>query len=249
MKKIIRHAIVIIAAAFVYVHGDTCFGQPKRAENQPGTLLYWAQRLQQNINPQNTTYQHKDNVVSWGDNGNSPQCFADCSGFINALLAKTFNWKEDDFKAEWGHKRMFAWHYYDAIVSGSHFRQVKNIRDIQPGDIIALQYADRSEHDDNTGHVMLIAALPRPHRPSKVIEPNTQQYEVEVIDCSKSPHGKSDSRFTSNGGEYSGLGRGDFRLYTDEQGNITGYSWSTGNPKEGFNPFENPVAVGRFISI
>jgi len=249
MKRIIRYAIIFIAATSVYAPGDTCIAQPRRTENQPTTLLYWARKLQQNINPQNTAYQHKDNVISWGDSGSPAQCFADCSGFINALMAKTYNWKEDDFRAEWGHKRMFAYHYYNAILSGNHFRQVKNINDIQPGDIIALQYADRSEHEDNTGHVMLVVASPRPHRPSKVIEPNTLQYEVEIIDCSKSPHGKSDSRYNANGGEYSGLGRGYFRLYTDERGNVTGYSWSTGNPKEGFNPFENPVVVGRFISI
>jgi len=249
MKRIVTYAAIVITVAFVYAPVGYSFSQPRPAANQPGNLLYWAQKLQQSVNAQNTAYQHKDNTVSWGDDGNSPQCFADCSGFINALMAKTFNWTDDNFKAEWGHKRMFAYHYYDAIVSASHFRQIKNINSILPGDIIALQYADRSEHEDNTGHVMLIAALPRPHRPSKVIEPNTQQYEVEVIDCSKSPHGKSDSRFDSNSGEHSGLGRGNFRLYTDEQGNITGYSWSTGNPKEGFNPFENPVVVGRFTNI
>jgi len=249
MKRIIKYTAIIVALGFAYAPGSRCLAQAQRDGNESGNLLYWAQKLQQNINPQNTSYQHKDNSVSWGDDGNSPQCFADCSGFINALIAKTFSWKEDNFKTEWGHKRMFAHHYYDAIVSGSHFRQIKNINGVLPGDIIALQYADRSEHEDNTGHVMLIAALPRPHRPSKVIEPNTQQYEVEVIDCSKSPHGKSDSRFNSNGGEYSGLGTGNFRLYTDEQGNITGYSWSNGNPKESFNPFENPVVVGRFTNI
>jgi hypothetical protein len=141
---------------------------------------------------------------------------------------------------------MYAYHYYIAITTGRHFQQIKNVNGILPGDIIALQYADRSEHDDNTGHVMLITSVPRSRRPSKIIEPGTLQYEVEVIDCSKSPHGKSDSRFMPDGGEYSGLGRGLFRLYTDEQGNIVAYSWSTGNPKPDFNPFENSVAVGRF---
>jgi hypothetical protein len=236
----------IITAVIVCLLNDYGLAQSVQAGNQTN-LLYWAQKLQQNINSQNTAYKHKDNIVSWGDDGNSLQCYADCSGFFNAVVAKTFNWKEDDFKATWGHKRMFAYHYFYAIVSGNHFRQIKNISDILPGDIIVLQYADRSQHEDNTGHVMLIVSLPRPHKPSKVIEPNTLQYEVAVIDCSKSPHGKSDTRFNSDGSDYSGLGSGIFRLYTDAQGNIAGYSWSAGNPKEGFNPFENPVAVGRFF--
>ena len=245
MNKTILRVAFIIAATIACVL--TNHGLAERTATQSNTLLFWAQKLQQNVNPQNTAYQHKDNIVSWGDDGNSLQCYTDCSGFINALMAKTFNWKEDDFKAEWGHKRMFAYHYYDAIVSGNHFRQIKSIRDILPGDLIALQYADRSEHEDNTGHVMLIVSSARPHKPSKLVEPNTLQYEVDVIDCSKSPHGKTDTRFNPDGTEYSGLGKGVFRLYTDEQGNITGYSWSTGNPKAGFDPFENPVTVGRFL--
>jgi len=238
----------IVAATIVCFLTDYGFAQQMRMGYQTGgNLLLWAQKLQQNVTPQNTAYRHKDNLVSWGDDGNTLQCYADCSGFINALLAKTYNWSEDDFKTRWGHKRMYAYHYYDAIVSGNHFRKVKNISDILPGDIIALQYADRSEHEDNTGHVMLIVSSPRLHKPSKVIEPGTRQYEVEVIDCSKSPHGKADSRFTPDGGSYSGLGRGIIRLYSDEQGSITGYSWSTGNPKEGFDPYENPVAIGRLL--
>ncbi|HZX59818.1 MAG TPA: hypothetical protein VFE54_13870 [Mucilaginibacter sp.] len=246
MNKTIRRAAFIIAATIACVLAN--HGLAQRPATQSNSLLYWAQKLQQNVNPQNTAYQHKDNMVSWGDDGNPLHCYTDCSGFVNALMAKTFNWKESDFKAEWGHKRMFAYHYYDAIVSGNHFRQIKSIRDILPGDLIALQYADRSEHEDNTGHVMLIVSSPRSHRPSKLIEPNTLQYEVEVIDCSKSPHGKNDTRFNPDGTEYSGLGKGTFRLYTGGQGNITGYSWSIGNPKAGFDPFENPIAIGRFIS-
>jgi hypothetical protein len=67
-------------------------------------------------------------------------------------------------------------------------------------------------------------------------------------DCSKSPHGKSDSRYAADGSEYSGLGKGLFRLYTDKKGKIVAYSWSTGNPKPGFDPYENPVVVGRFFN-
>jgi len=245
MSKFINRFFALAAVITYLVNGHgSAQGLQPRSQIRP--LLFWADKLQQNINPSNTKYQHKDNVVSWGDDGNNLQCYTDCSGFINALIAKSFNWKDDDFKAQFGYRRMFAYHYYDAISSGNHFQQVKNINDILPGDIIALKYADRSEHEDNTGHVMLIISRPRPHRPSKILEPNTLQYEVEIIDCSKSPHGKSDTRFTGDGQEYSGLGKGLFRLYTDGSGNIVAYSWSTGNPKEGFNPFENAVTVGRF---
>jgi hypothetical protein len=210
------------------------------------TLLYWGELLESHIDAQHTTYRHKDNIVTWGDDGSPYSCYADCSGFINALIGKVNHWTTSDFETYFGHKRMYAYQYFDAISAENHFKRISNINDIQPGDLIALKYTDRSAHDDNTGHIMLIASTPKTHNPSKILEPNTLQYEIQVIDCTTSPHGKTDSRFNP-AGEYPGLGEGAFRLYTDEQGNITAYSWSTGNPKAGFDPYANPVIVGRFI--
>lgn len=238
MRYIIRISI-IISAVFI-------LSGPAPAQ-QTKELLRWAGSLQKKVNQQNTNYRHKDNIISWGDDGTPVQCYTDCSGFINALIKKTFSWGENDFKKEFGHKRMYAYHYYQAITTGNHFQLVKNINQVQPGDIIALQYADRSEHDDNTGHIMLIASLPQSYKPSTIVLPNTLQYTIEVIDCSKSAHGKNDSRRLADGGDYSGLGKGSFRLYTNMQGNIVAYSWSDGNPKEGFDPYENQLAVGRFF--
>ena len=211
----------------------------------PPKLITLARELQEHVGPANTEYRHKDNVISWGNNGSLWQCYADCSGFVNALLGETFGLTEADFAKLFGHRRMYAYHYFDAIRNQNHFHQIRNIRDLRPGDLIAIQYADRSEHDDNTGHMMVIDGEPQPHQPSKVIQPNTRQFGVAVIDCSRSAHGNTDTRYGAGGSGYSGLGKGEFRLYTNPQGEVVGYSWSTGNPKEGFNPFENPVAIGR----
>ncbi len=245
MKPFVHRAVLLFTAA-VFALGSPAAPSAQPANDQASSLLHFAERLQQGITANSTAYRHKDTKVSWGDNGSPLQCYTDCSGFINAVIAKASNWKDDDFKAAFGHKRMLAYHYYEAISAGRHFARINAISSVLPGDIIALQYADRSEHEDNTGHVMLITASPRPHRPSKVLVPNTRQYEVDIIDCSKSPHGKSDTRVSADGGEYSGLGKGTLRLYVDEKGAIVGYSWSVGNPKAGFDPFENPIIIGRF---
>jgi hypothetical protein len=241
MKKLLLYLSLILVD-----YTGAASAQTIQPASKTSPLFCWADKLQQNINPQNTAYRHKDDIVTWGDDGSPFQCYADCSGFINALICKATHWTDADLKAQLGHKRMYAYHYYAAIVAGNHFMQIKNIHDITPGDLIALLYPDRTEHDDNTGHMMVVASAPRSHQPSKILEPNTEQYEVEVIDCTKSPHGKNDTRITSSG-NYGGLGKGTFRLYTDLQGNIVGYSWSPGNPKEGFDPYEKPVAVGRFM--
>lgn len=203
------------------------------------SLVDNAVRLQEHVGASTTYYRHKDNLVTWGGPW---QCFADCSGFVNALIEYTYHLDSAAFKDLFGHRRMYAYHYADAIRAGKHFQQIRNIGDVRPGDIIALSYADRSEHDDNTGHVMVVVARPESHRPTNILEPDTRQYLVTIIDCSRSPHGRDDTRAD---GDYPGLGRGPLRLYTDPQGNVVGYSWSPGNPKEGFNPFENPIVIGR----
>lgn len=226
----------VLTAPFVWAKA-----QPATVRTDHREFFYYARQMQEHIGPQNTDYRHKDNIVGWGENGSPWQCYADCSGFINALLSRAFGLDDAGFQRLFGHRRMYAYHYFDAIKAGNHFQPIRNIRDVRPGDLIALEYADRSEHDDNTGHVMVVDAGPRPHRPSRVIAPNTRQFEVAVIDCSRSAHGTTDTRY----GGYAGVGKGIFRLYTDSHGEINGYSWSDGNPKEGFNPFENPIVVGR----
>jgi hypothetical protein len=214
---------------------------------QKQTTLYWAELLVKHMTSQNTDYRHKEIAVVWADNNgaDSWQCFADCSGFINALLKQTYGWDDAYFKKWLGKNRPLAYHYFDAIVAENNFKQIHNINDIQPGDLIALKYSDRSEHEDNTGHCMLVAKTPQRCTPGPVIEPSAEQYEVTVIDCSKSPHGKTDTRFLNDGTEYAGLGKGIFRLYADRKGSITAYSWSRGRPKPDFDPYANAVVVGR----
>src|SRR3954463_12077524 len=120
MHRLVRQA-ALITTATVYTLISPGLAQAQLAANKSDALLSWAQTLQANISRKNTEYKHKNHVVSWGDDGNSLQCYTDCSGFIDALIAKAFNWKEDDFKTAFGHKRMLAYHYYGAITSGTHF--------------------------------------------------------------------------------------------------------------------------------
>ena len=233
MPRLLLLPLLLLAASFT------------RAQS----LVDDATRLQEHVNASNTDYRHKDNAVTW----TAPwECYADCSGFVNALIGHVYHLDDAAFQQTFGHRRMYAYHYFEAIRDGRHFQQIRNAGDIRPGDLIAVQYADRSEHDDNTGHVMLVVSTPERFHPVKVIEPNTRQYLVTVIDCSRSPHGKDDTRAGGGpsgqgggAGDYPGLGRGPLRLYTDLQGAVVGYSWSPGNPKEGFDPFENPIVIGR----
>jgi hypothetical protein len=131
------------------------------------------------------------------------------------------------------------------VIAENHFTHIDRIRDIQPGDLLVIKYADESEHDDNTGHCMLVDEKPYQIDPVNILEPGYQQYAIRVIDSSKSPHGKEDTRYSAGGNSYAGLGEGVFRLYADKDGKVTGYSWSLGRPLPGFDPFSNSIVVGR----
>jgi hypothetical protein len=207
-------------------------------------LLYNAQELVHHINHDNTDYRHKDEQVNWGDHNMPWQSYADCSGFINALIKKTYD-STLSFKSWLGKSRPLAIQYYQAVTSENHFIHIERISDIQPGDLLVIKYADESDHDDNTGHCMLVEEKPYSIEPVSMLKQGYLQYGIRVIDSSKSPHGKEDSRHSADGNPYAGLGEGVFRLYADAQGKVTGYSWSLGKPLPGFDPFDNSIVVGR----
>lgn len=242
-NKILNLSItaVLVLSSSNYSTGSVYYRQEKKS------MLYWASLLVSHITSANTDYRHKETLVRWGDDKNDKdwQGYADCSGFINSLLKKTYG-LDDTFLKSWlGKTRPLAFHYFDAIVAGSHFRKIDKISEVQPGDLLVIKYSDRSEHEDNTGHCMLVASSPHRRVASKLLEPGTEQYEITVIDASKSPHGKTDTRHTENGDGFAGLGKGVLRLYAGKDGSIKGYSWSTLSPKEDFDPLANPVIAGR----
>src|SRR5262249_1156110 len=122
--------------------------------------------------------------------------------------------------------------------------EVTMLRNLKPGDIIAIKYPPGEE---NTGHVMLAASVAKPRESSKPIIPGTKQWEVTVIDTSRSGHGPNDTRRTEDGDSHEGLGSGVLRLYTDKTGAVAGYTWSTFSNSEFFDQDERPLRIGRLV--
>ena len=80
---------------------------------------------------------------------------------------------------------------------------------------------------------------------SEPIQPGTRQWEITVIDSSKRGHGPTDTRHNPDGTFCRGVGKGILRLYTDEDGTLVGYSWSTLKVSK-FEPVsEHPMIVAR----
>ena len=115
---------------------------------------------------------------------------------------------------------------------------------MQPGDILASEYYDGAS--SSSGHVMMAVAVPQERVASKPVVEGTVQYELQIADSTKSPHGVLDNRYNSGATDDTGAGVGVMRLYTDGGGIIVGYTWSTKGGSVFYESSQRDLEVGRF---
>ena len=200
-----------------------------------------AEALVDALDLSNTTYEHGVGSVSWSGTVAS---HTDCSGFVDQLLIHVDGYSPEDFQQWFGSRRPTAERYHDAIVAQRGFRLVETIRQLEPGDLIAIKYLTRH---DNTGHIMLVVAPPRQVASTPPVVAGTSQWLVTVIDSAESGHGTTDTRHKrgADGRDHDGLGRGVVRLYADETGGVAGFSWSSMKVSRFLDPREEHVVLGR----
>ena len=222
------------------------FQLPESASPQTDPpLLVWAKRLLADVRPESTRYQHTPSVVHLkGTNGAGDTVVCtDCSGFLNALLPLAYGCNDATLRRWLGSKRPLARHYYEAIVQEHGFTHIKYIADVKPGDILAIRYFQANTGSD-TGHTMLVADLPKRHDPATPPAIGAlRQWEVGIMDVTGKGHGKEDTRMV--GAFAGGLGRGTFRIYSDDAGAIRGYAWSLSQTAAYFAPKERHLVIGR----
>lgn len=208
-----------------------------------------------------------------GDPGSNNQYSnrSDCSHYVNTTFKRSYGWTDGGL-VNWlcdGNpsdcSRPKAKHYHDTIVAADHFTQITNIASVAKGDLIAMKYYDSS---GNTGHVMWADGAPTVH--CSACSP--KEYKILVIDSSNSYHGTADTRYiggacttdaqcsavpyarcsspTSGKCTYSGIGRGTARLFTDSNGEVIGYSWSTASNSTRYLNTDSPllrhIVIGRY---
>jgi len=210
------------------------------------TPLDWARLLVQNLKPADTSYRHKDTAVTWaGQNGaQSYSSYADCSGFLEAVLTQTYGLTPDDFDHWLSKRRPLAEHFYAAILAGRGFQRVTRIDAARAGDIVAIKYPPGAG-GDNTGHIMLIAGTPQRRSASKPLEGASEQWDVLVIDSSESGHGPEDTRRQPDGTFHDGVGQGTLRMYSDASAGISGYAWSDFANSDYYTGAQRPLVIGR----
>jgi hypothetical protein len=169
---------------------------------------------------------------------------------MNSLLERAESPSIDGLKRVAIRGRPQAKDYYDLISGEEGFKRIESVAEVLPGDIIAVKYLPGHVMlgSENTGHLMLVDARPVSRKSdTRPIVDGTKQWEVTVIDSSKSPHGKNDTRYGEDGSKRDGVGRGVFRLYSNAQGKPVGFSWSIEGSSNFYDASKRPIVVGRPI--
>ncbi len=194
--------------------------------------------------PDNTTYQHTGGEVHWqGDPGvSASECKTDCSGFIDALIKRTYELNDAQLKDWLKAKRPVAKNYHEIISAQNGFQKIAALKDALPGDLLAIQYPAGGK---NTGHMMLVVDAPRKREASPPLVEKTTQWEVGIIDVSESGHGTTDSRHNADKTSRAGLGKGVLRVYTDPSGAVAGYAWSTLKSSKFEEQAAHDMVIGR----
>lgn len=189
------------------------------------THVSWAELLVANLSPDKNDYGSSPTYIYWaGINGSgSYENRTQCSSFVTRVLKQAYTWSDADFRVWFGSNSPTAAMYHDAIEAQNGFSSIRKIGDIQSGDIIAIKYSDDST---STGHAMIVKSPAIKRSRTLPLITGTSQYEIEVIDSSKSGHGKSDTRLMADGSWDKGAGIGKLRLYANSNGIVIGYSWS-----------------------
>jgi hypothetical protein len=246
----LRVSVLSVAFAGAFLGLSSLPGRSGEEEN-PGVQrhLAIARAVVAAVRPDHNRYVH-DSTVVWSDGllSSDVTAFTDCSGFLGSVLRRAGNRTYDIVEA---HSRFYAHHahyplardYYHSIVHGWGFENVGlNVASLRPGDVIAVLFPPGG---GDTGHVMIVDAMPVQRQASPPLVDGTAQWAVTIIDSSGG-HGPPDSRSHGKGApDQTGVGRGVVRLYTDADGQIVGYAWSLAKASRFRDRADVPVAVGR----
>jgi hypothetical protein len=189
---------------------------PPHLTDAENLVLNLLQSEQSSPNPWPNTYGTPP-FINW--NGAQSSARTECSTFVTHLWEHTYGWTPAYFNTWMGTNSPDAARYHDVIQQGKGFTRLSFVQQLQPGDILAIVYYP--ELQSPSGHVMIVQDLPKATNCPPFVS-GTYQWTVPVIDSSKTFHGAEDTRYTHPGG----IGHGVFRLYSNVDGFIMGYTWS-----------------------
>ena len=212
--------------------------------------LTWAKRLVQDIESTNNSYGSHPTVVEWrGISGSDiSQNRSVCSSFITRLFHQSYGYGRSEMRRWVGSSSPSASQYFKAIETTNRFKRIDKVTKIEPGDLLASRHL--IQRSTVTGHVMIAASkvrLVQKNSPARSLSETMRQYELDVIDTSRSGHGPMDTRRHANGTwGNGGVGKGTIQLQTDSTGKLQGYRWSNSKKSPLRTDNVEPLVIGRF---
>jgi len=217
---------------------------------QEAAHLTWAKRLIEDIQSSNNFYGSHPTVVEWrGISGSSTSRNRSvCSSFITRLFNRSYGYGRSEMRNWLGSSSPSASQYFEAIRKNNRFKRIEQVTNIEPGDILASRHLVRKS--TITGHIMIAASkarLTQKNSHTRSLSKTMRQYELDVIDTSRSGHGPMDSRRLSNGTwGNGGAGKGTIQLQADSSGQLRGYRWSNSKKSPLRTDNVEPLVIGRF---
>jgi hypothetical protein len=158
----------------------------------------------------------------------------DCSEFVGYILEQVASANYRLIPKEPNHPRPRAFKYCDYFRSlpenANGWHPIHKIASIRPGDIIAWRAPDIVK-DEDTGHVMIVAAPAQPRGPGL--------FTVRVYDSSVLPH-VDDTRGSNKSSYRSGVGEGGIVFRVDSSGRPIAFQF---RPPDRFH--SNLIGIAR----
>lgn len=243
-------ARAVAAAGVITLVGCT----PPAEESSP--LLSWSEALVGSLEPSLNDYGSEPTRVTWAgvDEASETANRSKCASFVSALFTQAY---DRDIDPWLGCTSPLAATWHDQIAVGNDFDVIDDVRDIQPGDVIAIRYDDAGcqsmrcgtmQGCDSSGHMAIVQTAPARRAASAPLVLGTHQYELEIIDSTADVHGPTDSRAAMelDGSDDSGAGIGTMRLYADAAGRVVGHTWSTTTASTFRDVVSRPLVIGRY---
>lgn len=188
--------------------------------------------------------------------------YTDCSGFVEDMLRRGANEVLSHIPIPPHKTRRKVLDFYRSIVSETAFVRLRQISDIQPGDVVAWRYRDATAHQQ-TGHILFVDSRPIRIAPRPPDTPGLAQYEFALIDTSQEAKSRDDTRYVNDAAlrdeneargiehgtqaspNYKGVGRGHMRFYADSAGLIQGVAFSFPKARYHANGDDWDIVIGR----
>lgn len=215
--------------------------------------LELARELVTTVKPENNRYDiNGGKGIRWKGDLFVSENYVDagCVKFARQVLERARSKSIEELKAKTSSKSNLAIsldvdNFYTAILKEYGFTHLEQLSQAKPGDIFVFFCNNPSTCNNTSGHVTFIDMEPVPKTPTAPIIEGTKQWVLTIIDSAEYPHGIRDTRFTPPGTpKITGVGRGEYRVYTDLNDNPVGYTNGPNAPKF-FSINDRPIVIGR----